>query len=84
MPWADRDTVSIALDYQIEKVRAYTSIGATDGDADEEINYFTVGADYSVSSNILAFVEYTDAEEVADSANKVEGNGFVAGMYYTF
>jgi len=81
---SDRDTVSIALDYQIEKVRAYTSIGATDGDADQEINYFTVGADYSMSSNILAFVEYTDAEEVTDSANKVEGDGFVAGMYYTF
>ncbi|MEZ9056740.1 porin [Vibrio pelagius] len=81
---SDRDTVSVALDYQFEKVRAYTSIGATEGDADQEINYFTVGADYSVSSNILAFVEYTDAEDVTDNANKVEGNGFVAGMYYTF
>ncbi|MEZ8084291.1 MULTISPECIES: porin [Vibrio] len=81
---SDLDTISAALDYQIEKARLYTSFGFTDGDNDEEINYYTIGADYSVSSNILAFVEYTDAEDVADNNNKVEGDGVVAGMYYTF
>ncbi|MFS1461482.1 porin [Vibrio lentus] len=81
---SDRDTVSVALDYQIEKVRAYTSIGATEGDADQEINYFTVGADYAVSSNLSAFAEYTDVEEKTDNNNKREADGFVAGMYFTF
>lgn len=81
---SDLDTISAALDYQIEKARLYTSFGFTDGDNDEEINYYTIGADYSVSSNILAFVEYTDAEDVTDNNNKVEGDGVVAGMYYTF
>lgn len=81
---SDLDTISAALDYQIEKARLYTSFGFTDGDNDEEINYYTIGADYSVSSNILAFVEYTDAEEVTDNNNKVEADGVVAGMYYTF
>ncbi|NAZ95597.1 porin [Vibrio toranzoniae] len=81
---SDRDTISAALDYQIEKARLYTSFGFTDGDNDQEITYYTIGADYSVSSNISAFVEYTDAEDVTDNNNKVEGDGVVAGMYYTF
>ncbi|WMN88150.1 porin [Vibrio parahaemolyticus] len=81
---SDLETVSAALDYQIEKARLYTSFGFTDGDNDEEITYYTVGADYAVSSNIAAFVEYTDAEDKTDSDNKLEGEGVVAGMYYTF
>ena len=81
---SDLETVSAALDYQIEKARLYTSFGFTDGDNDEEITYYTVGADYAVSSNIAAFFEYTDAEDKADSDNKLEGDGVVAGMYYTF
>ncbi|BDR14039.1 porin [Vibrio sp. STUT-A11] len=80
----DLETVSAALDYQIEKARLYTSFGFTEGDNDEEINYYTVGADYAVSSNIAAFIEYSDAEQKTDSNNKVEGEGVVAGMYYTF
>nr|WP_319555855.1 porin [uncultured Vibrio sp.] len=81
---SDLETVSAALDYQIEKARLYTSFGFTDGDNDEEITYYTVGADYAVSSNIAAFFEYTDAENKEDSDNKLEGDGVVAGMYYTF
>lgn len=80
----DLETISAALDYQIEKARLYTSFGFTDGDNDEEITYYTVGADYAVSSNIAAFVEYSNAEEKTDSNNKVEGDGVVAGFYYTF
>ncbi|MEI8655882.1 MULTISPECIES: porin [Vibrio] len=77
--------VSTALDYQIDKVRLYTSLGfAEDDNSDKEITYFTVGADYAVSSNISAFIEYSDAEQETDSNNKVEGNGAVAGFYYTF
>lgn len=81
---SDLETVSAALDYQIEKARLYTSFGFTDGDNDKEITYYTVGADYAVSGNILAFVEYTDAEDKTDNDNKVEGDGVVAGIYYTF
>ncbi|CAM2739449.1 porin [Vibrio mytili] len=81
---SDLDTISAALDYKLDKARLYTSFGFTDGDNDEEINYYTVGADYAVSSNLLAFTEYTNAEDKADNSNKVEGDGFVAGMYYTF
>jgi outer membrane pore protein E/outer membrane porin protein LC len=80
----DLDTVSAVLGYQIEKVRVYTSIGMTEGDADQEINYFTVGADYAVSSNLLAFAEYSDLENKTDNINKTESDGFVAGMYFTF
>ncbi|WP_165310884.1 porin [Vibrio ziniensis] len=78
------NVVSAALDYKIDKARIYTSFGLADGDSDEEITYFTVGADYAVSSNISAFVEYSDAENKTDSDNKEEGNGAVAGFYYTF
>ncbi|NVC95640.1 porin [Vibrio natriegens] len=81
---SDLETVSAALDYQIEKARLYTSFGFTDGDNDEEITYYTVGADYAVSSNIAAFFEYSDYENKEDSDNKVEADGVVAGMYYTF
>ncbi|MGP8308192.1 porin [Vibrio sp. YIC-376] len=80
----DLETVSAALDYQIEKARLYTSFGFTDGDNDEEITYYTVGADYAVSSNIAAFIEYSDYENKVDSDNKVEADGAVAGIYYTF
>ncbi|MGB1972977.1 MAG: porin [Vibrio toranzoniae] len=78
------ETVSAALDYQIEKVRLYTSFGFTDGDNDQEITYYTVGTDYAVSSNISAFVEYSDYENKVDNANLVEGDAVIAGMYYTF
>ncbi|WP_423839680.1 porin [Vibrio mytili] len=81
---SDLDTISAALDYKLDKARLYTSFGFTDGDNDEEINYYTLGADYAVSSNILAFAEYSDVENKADDNNKVEADGFVAGMYYTF
>ncbi|MEF1308917.1 porin [Vibrio mytili] len=80
----DLDTISAALDYKLDKARLYTSFGFTDGDNDEELNYYTVGADYAVSSNILAFAEYSDLENKTDNSNKVEADGFVAGMYYTF
>ncbi|MFV0449850.1 MAG: porin [Vibrio sp.] len=79
------DVISAALDYQIEKVRLYTSFGfAEDDNSDKEITYYTVGADYAVSSNIAAFLEYSNAETETDSNNKVEGDGVVAGFYYTF
>ncbi|MCG9557156.1 MULTISPECIES: porin [Vibrio] len=81
---SDLDTISAALDYQIEKVRLYTSFGFTDGDNDQEITYYTVGTDYAVSSNISAFVEYSDYENKVDNANLVEGDAVIAGMYYTF
>ncbi|WP_454442187.1 porin [Vibrio bathopelagicus] len=80
----DRDTVSAVLDYQIEKARVYTSIGFTEGDDDQEINYYTIGADYAVSSNLSAFAEYSDLENKTDNNNKTESDGFVAGMYFTF
>ncbi|MEZ9252451.1 porin [Vibrio cyclitrophicus] len=80
----DLETISAALDYQIEKARIYTSFGFTEGDNDEEITYYTVGADYAVSGNISTFVEYSDLENKTDNANKTEADGFVAGVYYTF
>ncbi|MBR9875369.1 MAG: porin [Vibrionaceae bacterium] len=84
---SDLETVSAALDYQIEKARLYTSFGFTDGDNDEEITYYTVGADYAVSSNIAAFIEYSDYEKenfAQKDGQILEFDGAVAGMYYTF
>ncbi len=84
---SDLETVSAALDYQIEKARLYTSFGFTDGDNDEEITYYTVGADYAVSSNIAAFIEYSDYEKdnfAQEEGQILEFDGVVAGMYYTF
>ena len=81
---ADLDTISASLDYKIDKARLYTSFGFTDGDDDQELNYYTIGTDYSVSSNILAFIEYSDYEKKFDNANKFEGDAVIAGMYYTF
>ncbi len=60
------------------------SIGFTEGDDDQEINYYTIGADYTVSSNLSAFAEYSDLENKTDNNNKTESDGFVAGMYFTF
>lgn len=82
----DLETISAALDYQIDKARVYTTFGFTEDEHDGELNYYTLGADYAVSSNLLAFIEYTDFDNdatVTDAA-KVEADGAIAGLYFTF
>ncbi|AXT70411.1 porin [Vibrio sp. dhg] len=79
----DLETISAALDYQIDKARLYTSFGFTDADGDDDFNYYTLGADYAFSSNVLAFAEYSAAElNVSDV--KDEDELVLVGVYYTF
>ncbi|MDV6250619.1 porin [Vibrio sp. EA2] len=79
----DIDNIGAALSYQIQDARLYTSFGFTDIDSDDDANYYTVGADYAFSSNVLAFVEYSAVEfDVADV--KDEDELVLAGVYYTF
>lgn len=85
----DHEALGIAASYQIEALRLYTSLGSVENkDTDQSGNYddvkaYTVGADYAISANLLAFVEYTGIDNV-DNNKGDEDKLALAGVYYTF
>lgn len=80
----DTDVIGIAADYKIDAARLYVSGFVADQDGqDEDLTAYTVGADYAVSNNLLAFVEYS-AEDNSDYAKDVDTSLALVGMYYTF
>ncbi|EJK2115565.1 porin [Vibrio navarrensis] len=81
---ADFDAVSAALSYQIDSARLYTSFGFGDGDADAEHSFYTLGADYKLSSNLLTFVEYSFKDDETTKGTQIEDTLVVAGVYFTF
>ncbi|NES63788.1 porin, partial [Vibrio parahaemolyticus] len=46
--------------------------------------YYTFGADYAVTGNVLTFIEYTSSENDEKNVSKKEADLVVAGVYYTF
>lgn len=82
----DADTWSVAASYQINEARLYTSFGFTSYEDNKDGNYYTLGADYALTGNILTFIEYTaiDEDKGVGKAMLDEGEVVVAGLYYTF
>ncbi len=80
----DADVIGLAGDVKFDAARLYASGFVADQDgSSEDLKAYTVGADYSFSSNLLAFVEYSSE----DNRNYVDGNDndfYIAGMYYMF
>ena len=86
----DVDVYGVAADYQFNDLRLYTSVytGEVDNADEDELDAYTVGADYALSDNLTAFVEYSSSEGVvfdqgtftADSEEELA----VAGVYFTF
>ncbi|WP_274880779.1 porin [Vibrio harveyi] len=80
----DVNTWSAVAAYQMNEARVYTLFGFTDiDDSDADANYYTFGADYAVTSNVLSFLEYSVAEADNGTA-KLEDTLVLAGVYYTF
>ncbi|ELB2741669.1 porin [Vibrio parahaemolyticus] len=82
---ADQDTWSAVAAYKMNEARVYTSFGFTEYEGDHDQSYYTFGADYAVTGNVLTFIEYTASEnDNKDTSMKTEGDIVVAGVYYTF
>ncbi|WP_186175091.1 porin [Vibrio jasicida] len=82
---ADQDTWSAVAAYQMNEARVYTSFGFTEYEGDHDQSYYTFGADYAVTGNVLTFIEYTASEnDNKDASTKLEADLVVAGVYYTF
>jgi outer membrane pore protein E/outer membrane porin protein LC len=84
----DHEAIGVAASYQIEALRLYTSVGTIENKDNKPANYddttaYTLGADYALSSNLLAFVEYSNIDAV-DFEKGAEENQTVAGVYFTF
>ena len=82
---SDADTWSAVAAYQMNEARVYTSFGFTEYEGNNDQSYYTFGADYAVTGNVLTFIEYTASEnDNKDASEKVEADLIVAGVYYTF
>ncbi|BFN31931.1 porin [Vibrio harveyi] len=81
---ADQDTWSAVAAYQMNEARVYTSFGFTEYEGDHDQSYYTFGADYAVTGNVLTFIEYTASENDEKNVSKKEADLVVAGVYYTF
>ncbi|UTZ40780.1 porin [Vibrio campbellii] len=83
---ADQDTWSAVAAYQMNEARVYTSFGFTSYEDNKDGNYYTLGADYALTGNILTFIEYSsiDEDQGVGKTELDEGHVVVAGVYYTF
>ena len=82
---SDADTWSAVAAYQMNEARVYTSFGFTEYEGNNDLSYYTFGADYAVTGNVLTFIEYTASEnDNKDVSTKIEADLIVAGVYYTF
>ncbi|WED28670.1 porin [Vibrio sp. DW001] len=80
------EVIGLAADYTINAVRVYASTYiAEEQDVanSDEVTTYTFGADYTFSSNLTGFAEYSAADN-SGYEKDADLSLMVAGVYYTF
>ncbi|MFA0001684.1 porin, partial [Vibrio lentus] len=79
----DRDAMGVATSYTYQKARAYFTYGQAEEDFNNnDLSYYTVGAEYYLSNDILTFIEYSEVENRDFTLS--DEDLMMLGMYYTF